>query len=216
MRALIPLVVLASTVTTLPATSAPTPEEVAARLQTACRKLTTLDAEFVQVLHSLSFGTPQEERGRLRILRPGRMRWDYRSPETKLAVVDGARSWLYIPDENQVFLGDLDEVSRGGAAGLLLSADIDLGRSFRIEPGAGVPEAGNGAIALIPRVPDAEFSRLEVQVDLRSGLPVRIEVHTALGEVMEYRFSQVRTGIPMAESLFHFEPPPGVEILHAE
>ena len=194
----------------------PSPEEIAARLQAGCRKVQTLDADFVQVLRSLSFGKPQEERGRVRLLRPARMRWDYTSPERKLAVVDGERSWLYVPDENQVILGSLDEVRRGGAAGLLLSGEIDLARDFKIEAGAGAPEVGHGSIALIPRVAGEEFSRLEVEVDLRTGLPARIEVHTALGEVMEYRFSRVRTGMPLAASLFRFEPPPGVEILRTE
>jgi outer membrane lipoprotein carrier protein len=200
-----------------PAPAAPrSPGEIAARLQAGCRQVDTLDAEFVQVLRSLSFGKPQEEHGRLRLRRPARMRWDYISPERKLAVVDGERSWLYVPDENQVIVGNLDEVKRGGAAGLLLTGEIDLARDFRIEAGAAAPAAGQGSIALVPRVAGEEFSRLEVLVDLKTGLPVRIEVHTALGEVMEYRFSRVRTGMPLAEALFHFEPPPGVEILRAE
>jgi outer membrane lipoprotein carrier protein len=194
----------------------PTPAEIAARLQAGCRRIETLDAEFTQVLRSLSFGDPQEERGRLRLLRPARMRWDYTSPERKLAIVDGERSWLYVPDENQVIVGDLDEVKRGGAAGLLLTGEIDLARDFRIEAGAGAPSAGQGSIALIPRVPGEEFSRLEILVDLGTGLPARIEVHTAVGEVMEYRFSRVRTGMPLAAGLFHFEPPAGVESPRAD
>jgi outer membrane lipoprotein carrier protein len=197
-------------------TPPPTPGEIAARLQAGCQRIDTLDAEFTQVLRSLSFGEPQEEHGRLRLLRPARMRWDYTSPERKLAIVDGERSWLYVPEENQVIVGNLEEVRRGGAAGLLLTGEIDLTRDFRIEAGAGTPQAGQGAIALIPRVAGEEFSRLEILVDMKTGLPVRIEVHTALGEVMEYRFSRVRTGMPLAAGLFHFEPPPGVEILHAE
>ena len=216
MRALARVPLLCLPILLAAAAPPPTPAEIAARLQTACRRIDTLDAEFTQVLHSLSFGEPQEERGRLRLLRPARMRWDYTSPERKLAVVDGEHSWLYIPDENQVIVGDLDEVRRGGAAGLLLTGEIDLAREFKIEAGAGAPAAGQGIIALIPRVAGEEFSRLEVLVDLGTGLPVRIEVHTALGEVMEYRFSKVRTGMPLAAGIFHFEPPAGVEILRAE
>ena len=47
------------------------------------------------------------------------MRWEYRVPEEKLAIVDGERSWLYIPSEGQVLVGDLGEARRGVARLLL-------------------------------------------------------------------------------------------------
>jgi len=87
----------------------PTPatQALVDRLQSAYDRLETLRAEFVQTLHTVALAEPQEERGILYLRRPSLMRWEYQMPETKLAVVDGARTWLYIPAENQVIVGDL-------------------------------------------------------------------------------------------------------------
>jgi outer membrane lipoprotein carrier protein len=146
------------------------------------------------------------------------MRWEYRSPETKLAVVDGARTWLYIPAENQVIVGDLDEVHRSGAAGLLLAGTVNLTRDFEIRPGPEEDDPGPGTavLTLTPRRPSGEFDRIDVTVSLETDLPVRIRVHAPLGDVMEYRLAGVRTGMPLDPSLFQFTPPEGVEVVLAE
>ena len=34
--------------------------------------------------------------------RPGRMRWEYESPETKLFLVDGTNVWFYVPADRTV------------------------------------------------------------------------------------------------------------------
>ena len=86
---------------------APDADELVQRLQSAYRRLETLQAEFTQSLHSLALATPQRESGTLYVHRPSRMRWEYRKPEHKLAVVDGEHTWLYIPAEGQVFVGSL-------------------------------------------------------------------------------------------------------------
>ncbi|MGH9392121.1 MAG: LolA family protein, partial [Vicinamibacteria bacterium] len=43
-----------------------------------------------------------EETGRVSVKKPGRMRWEYRSPEEKTFVTDGAKTYFYLPAENQV------------------------------------------------------------------------------------------------------------------
>jgi outer membrane lipoprotein carrier protein len=186
------------------------------RLQDTCNRVRTLEASFVQILRSVAFGEPQEERGRLFLLRPGRMRWEYEHPEKKLAVVDGQRSFLYVPAENQVFVGDLDQVRRGGAAGLLLDGNLDLRRDFLLQPGPETERRGEGSVSLLPRSPQPDYDRLDVTVDMKTGLPVRIVVHTPLDEEMEYRFSDLRQGRPLDPDLFRFQPPAGTEVVQAD
>ena len=48
-------------------------------------------------------GQPRRmESGTLLLRKPGRMRWDYTSPEGKLFVSDGKFLWLYTPSNRQV------------------------------------------------------------------------------------------------------------------
>jgi outer membrane lipoprotein carrier protein len=181
------------------------------RLESAYERLDTLQAEFIQSLHSMALAEAQRESGVLYVQRPSRMRWEYRQPEKKLAVVDGERTWLYVPAEGQVFVGSLEEADNG-VAGLLLADRVDLSRDFivqalRNEAGEPVPDS----VTLIPRAGSEEFERIDVTLSRDSGLPWHIVVHGALGDVMEYRLQKVRTGVALDEDLFRFEPPPGVE-----
>jgi outer membrane lipoprotein carrier protein len=191
-------------------------EALVDRLQQSYDRLDGLEADFVQVLRSVALGEPQEERGHLYLSRPARMRWEYRSPEEKLAIVDGERTYLYVPAENQVIVGTLDEVRRSGAAGLLLAGRVHLRRDFRIESGGASPDPDVALLTLIPASPEEDFSRIDLAVSADDLLPVRIVVHGQVGEVMEYRLSNVRAGVSPDPSLFRFEPPEGVEIVLAD
>lgn len=198
------------------ATTVPDVDAAVGRLQSAYQRLETLQAEFTQSLHSLALAAPQRESGTLYVRRPSRMRWEYEEPEHKLAVVDGERTWLYIPAEGQVFVGSLGELQRGGALGLFLGDGMDLRRDFLVEAaldGDGKPLAD--ALSLIPRQPSEEFESIELTL-ARSGLPQRILVHGATGEVMEYRLRRVRTGLALEDALFEFQPPEGVEVVPVE
>ena len=191
-------------------------DEVVQRLESAYRRLETLQAEFTQSLHSLALAAPQRESGTLYLHRPSRMRWEYRKPEHKLAVVDGERTWLYIPAEGQVFVGSLAALGRGGALGLLLGDEIDLRRDFVVE--VAMDEDGRplaDTLSLVPRQPSEEFERLELTL-ANNGLPQRIVVHGAAGDVMEYRLRRVRTGMALEDALFEFQPPEGVEVVPVE
>ncbi len=196
--------------------AAPDVDEVVQRLQSAYRRLETLQAEFTQSLHSSALATPQRESGTLYVHRPSRMRWEYREPEDKLAVVDGERTWLYIPAEGQVFVGSLAALGRGGALGLLLGDAMDLRRDFVVEvaaDGDGKPLADT--LSLVPRQPSEEFERIELTL-ANNDLPQRIVVHGAAGDVMEYRLRRVRTGMVLEDALFEFQPPEGVEVVPVE
>lgn len=182
------------------------------RLQSAYDRLETLEAQFVQSLESLALGEPQVESGVVYLQRPARMRWEYQEPEEKLAVVDGQDTWLYIPAENQVYVGSLSALERGGATSLLLAGRVDLRRDFLIRKGEGSDPL---SLMLFPRVPNEEFERLDLILSPETGLPARIRVQGALGDVMEYRFAGIRTGVPLDAGLFRFDPPDGVELVPA-
>ena len=82
--------------------------EVVSRVQAWLDGTHTLAGQFEQVLISSALGAGLEENGRLYIERPGKMRWDYTSPERKVAIIQGDLTWFYIEEDEQMFLGRLD------------------------------------------------------------------------------------------------------------
>src|ERR1700756_1133970 len=63
-------------------------------------RLRTLQADFTEIYQGA--GAERTESGTLWLKKPGKMRWEYRSPEEKLFVGDGHYGWLYLPAEKQV------------------------------------------------------------------------------------------------------------------
>src|SRR3989440_8901983 len=62
--------------------------------------ITTLQAEFTELYRGA--GMERRESGTLWLKKPGKMRWQYRSPREKLFVSDGKNAWFYLPGDRQV------------------------------------------------------------------------------------------------------------------
>src|SRR2546422_3541110 len=61
--------------------------------------LRSLQAEFTELYRGS--GMERTESGTLWLKKPGKMRWEYRSPREKLFVSDGHDAWFYVPGDRQ-------------------------------------------------------------------------------------------------------------------
>src|SRR5437667_9984056 len=78
----------------------PSVHNTAAAVDGHYNHLRTLQADFTEIYQGS--GIERTESGTLWLKKPGKMRWEYRSPEEKLFVGDGKDAWLYLPAEKQV------------------------------------------------------------------------------------------------------------------
>src|SRR5882724_6969817 len=62
--------------------------------------LRSLQAEFTQIYRGNEI--ERSESGTLWLKKPGKMRWEYRSPKEKLFLSDGKNAWFYVPGDRQV------------------------------------------------------------------------------------------------------------------
>jgi outer membrane lipoprotein carrier protein len=190
----------------------------------------TLRASFFE-LYSDGKGAVQSESGTVYFSRPGRMRWDYQSPEEKLFLVDGTNVWFYVPADRTASRAKLKESSDWRTPLALLVGKADLSRLCRtieiVDPAAAAgegPEAhpaepGNSILRCIPRnasseSPDASNSLREVllETDPQARL-VRVVLREAGNIETEFRFGNWEENIPLPEAQFHFQPPPGVAVV---
>jgi len=194
------------------AAGATTAAEVLAGLESWLDQTRDLQGSFRQSLVSGAFGEGLEERGRLFVQRPGRMRWDYRDPERKTAIVDGDLTWLYIEEEQQLTLGRLEQHGR------LLPALLAGGRplSELFEPTLlAEPQGAEGTyrLELRPRSAAEEFERVEVVLRATDFAVHEAEVQDAAGNRMLYRFSDLRRNKGLPDGLFRFDPPEGTVVV---
>ncbi|MGB5209867.1 MAG: outer membrane lipoprotein chaperone LolA [Gammaproteobacteria bacterium] len=171
---------------------------------------TTLEADFSQALASDGIQDAQISSGRFYLQRPGRFRWDYREPSEQLVISDGEQIWMYDSDLEQVTVRAVDESLRGTPA-MLLSGDAELDESFAVGEIVRVGELD--FVTLLPLQPSPEFESLKV--GLREGQIVSMELLDGIGQRSLIEFSDLRRDQTLDPALFHFTPPPGVDVIGA-
>jgi outer membrane lipoprotein carrier protein len=193
----------------------------------------TLQAIFLERYSDSRQGL-QTESGKVYFSRPGRMRWEYESPEQKLFISDGKTVWFYIPSDHTVTRAAIKESTDWRTPLALLTGKAKLSQLCQTldvssePPGAG----GNVVLRCLPRGEkakpkaaaadglEASIAPVEDQFD-----EVLLEVNPATGELadvrvvqpggieLEYRFGNWQENLPLTESLFHFQAPAGVAIV---
>src|SRR3989475_7443075 len=72
-----------------------------ATFEAAYRSAKTLRATFLE-LYSENGNVLRAEAGTAYFRRPGKMRWEYESPDKNLFLVDGKSAWFYVPADHTV------------------------------------------------------------------------------------------------------------------
>ncbi len=179
----------------------------AARLDVALDSLSSLRAEFRQVVTAAGGERTESAEGSVSLARPGRFRWDYRKPP-QLIVSDGTTVWLYDEDLAQVTVRPAAD-SLAGTPALLLSGQTDLAGAFWISDGG--EEGGLAWSRLRPKDADSDFTELRVGVngsELR-----RMTLLDKLGQTTEIEFSRIERNPRFDADTFTFVPPPGVDVV---
>ena len=208
---LVPTLALMTLATTYMAQALPSVQAVARGVDEHYNHLRSLEAQFTQIYQG--GGVQRSETGTLRLKKPGKMRWDYRSPEEKLFVSNGKDAWLYLPQEKQArrsALKNLDDL-RSPLAFLLGKTKLEKelqGLSFAPDVQAWKP--GDSILRGIPRGMEDQVEQvlLEISPDYRI---VRILIQGRDDSITEYRFSDEKENVALSDKQFEFTPPPGSE-----
>lgn len=172
-----------------------------------------LQARFQQTLLSGALGTGLQESGRMYLLRPGRLRWDYLEPERKVALVRDNRTSLYLKKDAQLWLGHLQD--SGGLLPDLLAGQGRLDEMFEatLQTTPAAPPEGAYQLRLVPRKSEESFEELVLTLRAPQFAIEEAQVLDRAGNRMRYRFSGLRRNRGLSPSLFDFNPPPGTEII---
>src|ERR1700722_10179841 len=214
MRALIHLILVFSS-----AFSGVSVESVSRAFESRYQHATTLRAFFFQS-YSDGKGSISADSGTVYFSKPGRMRWEYESPEKKLFLVDGTNVWFYVPADNTVSRAKLSESSDWRTPLALLAGKTDLSklcRSIESTPGAkptGPSVSADTGVRCIPRESPESETIHDVLFELApSGYLNRLVINEAGNASTEFRFGNWEENIAIPEVKFHFDPPKGVAVV---
>jgi outer membrane lipoprotein carrier protein len=199
------------------------PQIYVRRLESAYKHARTLEAEFLQV-YSESDRITRSEAGTAYFRRPGKMRWEYVSPEKNLFVVDGKFAWFYVPADHTASRVATRESSDWRTPLALLAGEMKVSRVC-------------SKVAMAVEQPQSsDLARIDCAIrgtekETKTGKPHDIayfEIAKATGELrrvvvtgpggvrMDMQFSHWKFDPPAADELFHFQPPKGVAIVDGD
>ena len=149
-----------------------------------------------------------KSRGRFWYQRPHLFRMEYEPPESIVMVSDGAQTWTYEPDIQQVLVQSAENLSGASVLlDMLASGKLDgLRANYILSAGLNEPwviaEARTSDQAIrkmrLEFLPDGALQRVELTDSFDSN--VRLEIHTVSRATLD-------------KSLFTFNPPIGVDIV---
>jgi len=187
----------------------------------------TLKAIFFES-YSDGNGGVSAESGTVYFSRPGRMRWDYESPEQKLFLVDGTNVWFYVPSDHTASRAKLSQSTDWRTPLALLAGKADLSKLCRtietidakapaLKPGDVHAAPGDTVLRCIPREsPESETIReVLFEIDAQAFL-TRVVIGETGNVTTEFRFGNWEENLPIPEAEFHFQAPPGVAIVDEE
>jgi outer membrane lipoprotein carrier protein len=211
-------VLLAATLlaATLPLHGAePSAAELAQSLQRKYDGIRDFSADFVHTYKSGALRKQLTEKGRVLIKRPGKMRWEYTSPEEKLFVSDGVKIYSYIPQDKQVIVASVPSDDKAAGPALFLAGKGNLVRDYTpslAEVPAGSP-AGTRALKLVPKTPQPDYDWLILLVDSGTLTLRGLISNDAQGGTSSFSFANLKENVGLADKPFAFHMPPGVDVI---
>ncbi len=210
------LVVLA--LATAIAYASPTPDvhAIAQAVDERYNHLRSLQADFTEIYRGA--GMERTESGTLWLKKPGKMRWQYRSPREKLFLSDGKDAWFYLPGERQVrrtAVKKLDDL-RSPLAFLLGKTKLEKElQALSLAPDVAPLATEDVVLRGVPKSLADRVSQVLLEITPQHWIS-RIVIEQVDGSVTEYRFTNQRENVAVSDQQFEFAVPDGVEVIDGE
>jgi len=200
------------------AAAAPAPDvhAIAQAVDERYNHLHSLQAEFTEIYRGA--GMERTESGTLWLKKPGKMRWEYRSPREKLFLSDGRDAWFYVPGERQVrrtAVKKLDDL-RSPLAFLLGKTKLEKElQGLSLAPDVAPLAGGDVVLRGVPKSLADRVSQVLLEIT-PEHLIGRIVIEEVDGSVTEYRFSSQKEDVAVTDQRFQFVTPGGVEVIDGD
>lgn len=170
--------------------------------------LQSLHADFIQRVYDDRSRVVQSSSGEMLMQKPGKFRWNYRTPTEQIIVADGQRLWAYDIDLAQVTVRKMDQALSSTPLALLSGA-APIEEAFSV----GAPRSQDGLTwyDLTPKQPQPEFRLLRVA--FKGDLLVSLELEDSFGQRTRLDFQKLERNPILDPALLKFTPPPGVDVV---
>jgi len=173
--------------------------------------LSSLQAEFTEVYRGS--GMERTESGTLWLKKPGKMRWEYRSPKEKLFVSDGKDAWFYVPGDRQARKTPAKKLEdiRSPLAFLLGKTRLEKElQGLSLAPDVAPLRSDDIVVRGVPKTLADRIGEILLEITPQHEI-ARIVIQEVDGAATEYRFTEMKENGEIADGRFQFRPPVGTE-----
>jgi outer membrane lipoprotein carrier protein len=168
-------------------------------------------ADFRQETMVKTLNRSLQSYGKVYFKRPGKMLWRYEEPQGQWVLADGKNFYFYQPDQRQILKSPLKNAFRSDVPLSFLLGLGDLRRDFKAALERS--EKSHYVIRLQPKNNSEGFGKILLGVDRRTFDILWARIEDAVGNVTTVRFSSMRKGVGVKDSLFRLEIPEGVDVV---
>ncbi|MDD5223106.1 MAG: outer membrane lipoprotein carrier protein LolA [bacterium] len=190
-------------------------KDLVQKLQQKYDGINSMVADFEQVSQIANVQGSFSGKGRVFFQKPGKMRWEYKSPDKQYVVCDGEKMWLYQPKEGRVMV---DKVSRAFSGKTPVNFLLGIGKlqeDFTLQLLIAKDEkAGNFfEIEMVPKENLADVKRIVLQADRKDYLVRAIRIYDFFSNLNEIKFTKIKVNPSLAAKVFTFVPPKGAKVM---
>jgi outer membrane lipoprotein carrier protein len=224
----VPVLLLLSLLLVVSSPPAPTVESVVRAFEARYRHASTLAATFLES-YSENGRVVRANAGTSYFRRPGKMRWEYESPDKNLFLVDGKFAWFYVPVDHTATRVPAKQSADWRTPLALLAGEAKLSKvcSALAFAKSASPEKSENVVLFCAlhgsedkreptALPSSRDTVAFLEVNPATGELSRVLVNQPGGVRLEFRFGNWQFNPPLPESLFHFAPAPGTAIVNGE
>ena len=177
-------------------------------LQANLASFKSMRANFQQALYTEAKMPARKSSGSMAILRPGKFRWETKSPNDQILIANGATLWIYDVDLEQATQTHVD-VKDSNSPALFLSGEIgDIPKRFNVSEDK---NAEGMVFKLQAKDPEDMFQIMIIT--FKQKKLAKMTAETRLGQRSEFRFDNVVLNPSIPASVFEFKPAKGVDII---
>lgn len=168
-------------------------------------------ADFQQETEVKTLNRSLKAWGKLSFKRPGKMLWRYEEPKGQIVLTDGSHLYFLQPEQNQVIKSPLKNAFRSDIPLSFLLGLGNLKKDFNAVLKA--TEKDEYILRLEPKGEAGGFSEILLGVSRSSADIVWVSIRDAANNLTSLRFSNMKKGLGLKDSLFRIDIPEGVDIV---
>ncbi len=196
----------------------PSVATILAKVQARYASIERMQASFRQVTFNATMAKEQTASGFYYAEKPGKVRWDYETPEAQHLVISGGRVLFYVPSDKQLVYSEAGEVEELKALLDLLGGKGNIMERFKarlIDDDNEAQKLNRYIIRIVPRQPMGSLMRVDLAIDKKTLLVQETAYWDIYGNRTRMFFSGITMPKSFDSSLFKLNVPRDVAVVDA-